>query len=83
MSYTSSKDPKSSMRFVVILLGVVASVILLCEGLYILIHAIKGNQGLDWSGMGVFAGAVLAGYSPILFAKAQQKRFESKKEDNG
>ena len=82
MSYTSSKDSKSSMRLNFIVTTIMCAILLLSVALYIVIHAIKGSIVTDWSGMGVFALGVLGGLSGMGFAKAQQKRFESKEEDN-
>ena len=84
MSYVSAKnDAKSSMRLNFILLTVMSSILLLAVALFIVIHAVKGNTQLDWSGMGVFVGLLLGGMTGMGFAKAQQKKIEVMHNNNG
>lgn len=78
MSYVSSKDgQKSSMRLNFILTTIICSIVLLCMGLYIFIHALRGNLVTDWSGMGVFSIGILGGLTGMGFAKGFQKKFEN------
>lgn len=73
--YTNGQ--KSSMRLNMLLATGASVILLLSVAAYIIIHAVKGNFGLDWTGMGVFCLGIAGVLTGVSYTKALQKKAEN------
>ncbi len=79
MGVLSENDKEHSSQRANLLLASLASFILLMVvGAYIMIMALKHEGVNDWSGIGIFAGLLLAGLGVNAWAKSNQKQHEIK-----
>lgn len=67
----------SSMRVGLFCVIVYAGYLVLCMGIYLLKKIWEGNGVIDWTGMSLLLGAIGIFISPVLIAKANQKKHEN------